>query len=121
MTAHAVENTGSSATKQTRSNRLLLDQQQHKIMRNPGFRRKPQPPVSPPQAIRRHQQGTTLIRAAISRFGIVTQIIIYRSSGFESLDRAAMASVLEWKFELARKSGVTVASWVQVPVNFVLK
>lgn len=121
LATHTKDKTEPSAITQTSLHKSPLGQHQQKIRINPGFRRSPLPPVYPPQAIRQHQQGTTQIRAKISRFGDVKKIIIHHSSGFEFLDYAAVAAVREWKLVPAREYGVTVASWVQVPVNFFLK
>ncbi len=91
------------------------------IIMNPRFRLPPDPPVYPRHSIRRSQEGTTLIRAKISRQGQVEILKIYQSSGFALLDQAAVAAVKKWEFEPARQNGLAVSSWVQVPVNFVLK
>lgn len=120
LITHVMEKIDSYTIQQTGLHKVALDQR-YKIRVNPGFRRTPQAPVYPAQAIRLYQQGTTLIRAKISRFGDIRKICIHRSSGIESLDLAAMAAVREWKFVPDRVNGVTIASWVQVPVNFVLK
>jgi protein TonB len=46
---------------------------------------------------------------------------VQRSSGFEMLDRAAIAAVRRWVFEPGRRGGNPVAAWVQVPVRFALR
>ncbi len=96
-------------------------QSKPKIIMNPRFRYPPSPPVYPRQSIRRNQQGTTLIRAKVSRYGRVEKMKIYQSSGFAMLDQAAMAAVKKWDFEPAKQNSLAVSSWVQVPVNFVLE
>jgi protein TonB len=51
----------------------------------------------------------------------VGNLAIDRSSGYEILDRAAVDSVRGWAFLPAQKDGKPVASWVLLPVRFVLK
>jgi len=97
------------------------EQSKPKIIMNPRFRHPPNPPVYPRQSIRRNQEGTTLIRAKVSRYGRVEKMIIYQSSAYAMLDQAAMAAVKKWDFEPAKKNGLAMSSWVQVPVNFVLE
>jgi protein TonB len=79
------------------------------------------PPKYPPLAREKGYEGTVYLRALIERDGRVGNLAIDRSSGYEILDRAAVDSVREWAFLPARKDGKPVASWVLLPVRFVLK
>lgn len=78
-------------------------------------------PKYPPSAREKGYEGTVYLRAMIERDGRVGNLAIDRSSGYEILDRAAVDSVREWTFLPARKDGKPVASWVLLPVKFVLK
>ncbi len=97
------------------------EQSKPKIIMDPRFRHPPNPPIYPHQSIRRNQEGTTLIRAKVSRSGGIEKLMIYQSSGYALLDQAAMTAVQKWEFEPAKQNGLIVSSWVQVPVNFVLE
>ena len=79
------------------------------------------PPKYPPFAREKGYEGTVYLRALIERDGRVGNLAIDRSSGYEILDRAAVDSVREWAFLPAQKDGKPVASWVLLPVRFVLK
>ena len=79
------------------------------------------PPKYPPLAREKGYEGTVYLRALIERDGRVGSLAIDRSSGYEILDRAAVDSVREWAFLPAQKDGKPVASWVLLPVKFVLK
>ena len=79
------------------------------------------PPKYPPLAREKGYEGTVYLRALIERDGRVGNLAIDRSSGYEILDRAAVDSVREWAFLPAQKDGKPVASWVLLPVKFVLK
>ena len=79
------------------------------------------PPKYPPLARERGYEGTVYLRALIERDGRVGNLAVDRSSGYEILDRAAVESVREWTFLPAQKDQKPVASWVLLPVKFVLK
>ena len=79
------------------------------------------PPTYPPLAREKGYEGTVYLRALVERDGRVGNLAIDRSSGHEILDRAAVDSVREWTFLPAQKDGKPVASWVLLPVKFLLK
>lgn len=79
------------------------------------------PPQYPPEAKRLKQQGEVILRVKVGSDGRVQDVSIRRSSGFPSLDQAALTAVRRWRFEPARASGVAIASEVEVPVRFQLK
>jgi periplasmic protein TonB len=56
------------------------------------------PPEYPPAARRRQQQGTVVIAFACDELGVVTEVVVQRSSGFPLLDAAAVAAVQLWRF-----------------------
>jgi len=79
------------------------------------------PPKYPPLAREKGYEGTVYLRALVERDGRVGNLAIDRSSGHEILDRAAVDSVRAWTFLPAQKDQKPVASWVLLPVKFVLK
>lgn len=83
----------------------------------PRYRRTP-PPAYPPAARRARHEGVSLLSVEVGANGRPTKVTLKRSSGFDSLDRAALAAVRRWTFEPARSAGVPVASHVEVPVRF---
>ncbi|MEM9155116.1 MAG: TonB family protein [Cyanobacteria bacterium P01_F01_bin.33] len=84
----------------------------------PGRQRQP---TYPAQAKQRNQQGRVLIRARVDETGRVVQVEVTDSSGFSSLDDAAVVAVRAWEFTPARRGEVAIASWVNVPINFALQ
>lgn len=90
------------------------------LVTKPQFRIPPRPPTYPPVARRRNEEGVVVLRALVSPGGSTQRIEIWRSSGFYRLDDAARTAVEGWNFEPARKAGLAVASWVQVPIRFQL-
>ncbi len=91
------------------------------LITNPRFRAPPQPPVYPRGARDQGQEGEVLVRARLDLAGNPEDVAVERSSGFDLLDRAALAAVRRWAFEPGRRGGQSVASWVRIPVRFSLR
>jgi protein TonB len=62
-----------------------------------------------------------LLRVQILADGSAGSVSVAKTSGFESLDEAALAAVRRWKFVPAKRDGNPVESVVNVPINFNLK
>jgi len=91
------------------------------VVMDPDYRDPPQPPIYPPRSVSLGQQGRVVIRAAIDHDGVPESVVVWQSSGFPLLDTAAVTAVKRWRFMPARRGGMAVAAWVQVPVNFRLR
>lgn len=78
-------------------------------------------PSYPSISRRMGEQGKVLLRVMVDENGLPQQIEIKQSSGFDRLDKAALASVKQWRFVPGKRNGVPEAMWNIVPVNFVLE
>lgn len=78
-------------------------------------------PSYPATSRRMGEQGKVLLRVLVDENGLPQQIEIKQSSGFERLDKAALASVQRWRFVPGKRNGIAEAMWNIVPVNFVLE
>jgi protein TonB len=87
----------------------------------PRFRIPPTPAVYPPRSIELGQQGEVLVRVRLEPDGAATEIVVWRSSNFPLLDRAALTAVRGWHFLPALRDGRPVAAWVEIPVRFHLR
>lgn len=67
-----------------------------------------QAPVYPREAQLAGHQGRVVLWIRIDATGRVARVHVHKSSGFESIDNAAMAAVREWEFEPARRGNVPV-------------
>ncbi len=85
----------------------------------PPFKLSNEPPKLPEEALCRQLTGLTKLMLTISPVGSVVDAVVEKSSGHPSLDSAAYAAALEWKFRPAFASGVPVHSRARVPVDFV--
>ena len=75
----------------------------------------------PAQALRRHLQGTVLLRVLVDENGAPVQVEVEHGSGYALLDRSARKQVLaHWRFQPAMVNGHAVRAWARVPVSFVL-
>jgi protein TonB len=78
-------------------------------------------PAYPAVARRREQQGTVTVRVLVGVDGFVERAEIADSSGFDTLDNAALETVRSrWRFVPARHDGLAIESWVLVPIRFAL-
>ncbi|MBL8670525.1 MAG: energy transducer TonB [Alphaproteobacteria bacterium] len=87
----------------------------------PRYREPPAPPVYPRRARELDQQGVVLVRALLDSAGNPDEVLVFQSSGYALLDRAAQDAVRRWRFVPARQNGRESAAWVQVPVRFSLQ
>jgi protein TonB len=69
---------------------------------------------------RRREQGTVQLQVWVTTGGRAEKVEVVKSSGFERLDAAALATVKQWRFIPARRGEVAVASSVFVPIVFAL-
>jgi periplasmic protein TonB len=78
-------------------------------------------PAYPALSKRAGEQGQVLLRVLIGEDGQPQKAEIKTSSGFERLDRAALATVLQWRYVPGKRGGVAEAMWFNVPINFILE
>ncbi len=90
------------------------------VDREPAYSYNPKP-AYPRSARRRGQEGTVLLRVEVLANGRVGEVVVDTSSGYESLDEAAVKAVRRWRFSPARRGSARVNCWVRVPVKFDLK
>jgi len=79
----------------------------------------PKPPY-PALSKRLGEQGSVVVHVLISVDGTASQASIKRSSGFDRLDQAAMATALKWRYVPGKRAGVPEAMWFDVPINWML-
>jgi TonB family protein len=82
-----------------------------------GYRETPKPKY-PESARRKGREGTVLLRVLVNEEGRAKTIEINKSSGDDSLDRAASEAIQQWRFIPARYGQKVVESWIRIPVDF---
>ncbi len=78
-------------------------------------------PVYPMLSRKRKEQGTVWLLLLVSKEGLVTELKLKKTSGFDRLDQAALQAVKKWKFQPARKQGQAIDYWYELPLKFSLQ
>lgn len=78
-------------------------------------------PVYPKEALRFEQAGTVVLSFLIGTDGRVADSKIMKSSGFRSLDAAAVVGISKCQFKPATLNGVPEQSWMQMQYVWSLK
>ncbi len=82
--------------------------------------RRLQPAKYPKEAIQQRIEGETLLKVQVLSSGTPGQISVYRSSGSELLDQAAIDAISNWQFHPAKRAGKAVDAWITAPIRFSL-
>lgn len=80
----------------------------------------PRPPY-PMVARRMSWEGKVILNVEVLAEGACGAVNVFRSSGHDVLDNAAMATVKTWRFIPAKKAGRAFTQWFKVPINFSLE
>ncbi|MHB8915325.1 MAG: energy transducer TonB [Thiobacillus sp.] len=87
---------------------------------NADYLDNPKPPY-PVLSQRLKEEGEVRLRVWVDAAGEATRVALFRSSGFERLDRIALETVQRWRFTPARQGDQAIAAQVIVPVTFNLR
>ncbi|WP_439598743.1 energy transducer TonB [Falsiroseomonas sp.] len=80
------------------------------------------PPPEYPYASRiRNERGRVTLRVEIDAIGRVADVQVLNSTGFPTLDEAAIRAVRAWRFEPAQRDGVPVFSTTSIGITFQLE
>jgi protein TonB len=79
------------------------------------------PPRYPIDSRRAREQGTVVLNVTVGIDGRVADIGLSRSSGFDRLDRAALAAVKRWRWSPTRQNGQAMIIQGLVSIPFVLQ
>ncbi len=77
-------------------------------------------PLYPRLARLRGWEGRVVLLVTVASNGTPEAIKVETSSGFTSLDKAAIKAVKRWRFQPARLAGTSIAGTVHVPIRFEL-
>lgn len=79
----------------------------------------PQPPY-PSVSRKLGEEGTVMLDVHVLANGMVDDVKIKRSSGFDRLDQSARDTVKKWRFIPAKQGETALAVWYAMPVEFSL-
>jgi len=80
----------------------------------------PRPPY-PMMARRMGWGGKVILDVEVRSDGACGEIQLFKSSGHDVLDRAALNTVRSWRFVPARQGGQATTQWFRVPIHFSLE
>ncbi|MEJ0069513.1 MAG: energy transducer TonB [Pseudomonadota bacterium] len=78
-------------------------------------------PEYPQVALQYKEEGTVYLTVKIGVDGTPTEVTLYKSSGFGSLDETAIKTMRQWRFAPVLKNGRPEAVTIYVPMEFRLK
>ena len=76
-------------------------------------------PKYPASASRNRQEGSTTLQLRVDEGGRVKEVKVARSSGFASLDTAAVQAARRWKFAKLPAGSAPHGAWAQTELRFV--
>jgi protein TonB len=75
----------------------------------------------PLKAKRRGYEGTVELMVQVSELGHVSNLWLFKSSNYKSLDNQAIKIVKKWIFEPGKRDGKPEIMWVKIPIKFKLE
>ena len=102
---------------ESESNAIVFGARVLPAMRDDRFRNRP--PPYPVEAQIRGEHGSVLVVIHVAENGLATGADVEESSGFDLLDRAAVAAVQKWHFRPALKAGRAVP--FDMPFRFIFQ
>ncbi len=78
------------------------------------------PPRYPKEAIENKQEGTVVLKILVQPDGHPSKTEVAQSSGYGSLDQAAIDAAMNWRFHPRMVNGKPAKGWAKVPVTFSL-
>lgn len=79
------------------------------------------PPPYPLAARRQGAEGTALLSVLVRSDGTCAEVRLKQSSGYASLDTAALNTVRRWRFVPGRQGDTPIDTWVDQPIRFSLE
>lgn len=78
-------------------------------------------PMYPSLSRRLNEQGQVVHSVTIGLDGTALSAQLVKSSGYERLDRAALETVMRWRYVPGKRGGTPTVMSVDVPINWVLE
>ena len=77
-------------------------------------------PKYPILARKRGWQGRAVLEVSVDKFGNVSDLSVFKSTGHEILDNVSIDTLKEWKFKPATNNGLPVGDKLKIPIKFIL-
>ena len=116
----AESSTRTSADSAERQSRGVLPIARPDFLAIPLYHLIPKPPY-PSRSRDLGEHGIVMVAVLVGEDGRVVEARLANSSGYHLLDGSALSTVRQkWRFRPARKGGKPVATWVRVPIRFLI-
>ncbi|MDQ8192258.1 energy transducer TonB [Roseibacillus persicicus] len=79
------------------------------------------PPRYPKDLLKKKQGGKVIVLVTVDERGSVTNASVKESSGFQSMDQAALTAAKRWKFKPGIKGGRKAVMTAKIPFTFRVK
>jgi TonB family protein len=90
------------------------------VLIHPKYAENPEP-LYPREARKKGFQGEVVLKVEVLSNGLVGQVEVKKSSGYEILDRSALSAVKQWKFFPAKRGECAIPFWVNIPIKYQLR
>ena len=97
---------------------VALDDDPSRIVRPAEADKGNLPPLYPPEAERRAQQGTVTLRVHFGPDGLTRRVDVIQSSGYPLLDDAARTALLAWRFRPGRRADGSATDTLDIAIDF---
>lgn len=77
-------------------------------------------PIYPKRALKMRQEGVVWVRVLLSKTGSIADITLHKPSPYALLNKAALTTVAQWTFDPYIKDESPIATWVNIPIEFVI-
>jgi len=78
-------------------------------------------PSYPSKAVEEGIEGDIILKVLVSERGMVSEVGMEQSSGYNILDNSALTAARTWKFNPAKSGNKAVESWFKIPIKFQIK
>ena len=74
--------------------------------------------ITPDLAKRKRQFGRVVLRGFVNEIGVLEQVDVFQSSGYELLDESAIDQARTWVYKPAFQNLIATGHWVEIPIEF---
>ena len=78
-------------------------------------------PKYPILARKRGWEGRAVLEVSVDKFGNVSDLSVFKSTGHKVLDNISVDTLKEWKFKPATNNGLPISDKLKIPIRFILQ
>ena len=66
-------------------------------------------------------KGRAVLEVSVDKFGNVSDLSVFKSTGHKVLDNISVDTLKEWKFKPATNNGLPISDKLKIPIRFILQ